>query len=253
MEHQTAVTYGNHFKNGYLEPDWTGVGISLHSTSSSSTKARTNGLATASLPRTAPTCGFTRAGVPISESLYVEYWYGKDASIRYLNGYDSKVQNKDPIVTARGINATPPEDQYFKGALMLNTLRSVIDNDPRWFELIHDFYQRFKYQNIMTEDVTAWFDRQTKLDLTPIFNQYLRHTAIPLLELKFDPTAGTVAYRWKVDEPDFAMPVRVGELSADNHWQTIQATTKWQTVKTPLTPDKFIVDTDHFYIRVRKR
>ena len=28
MEHQTAVTYGNHFANGYLERDWTGVGVS---------------------------------------------------------------------------------------------------------------------------------------------------------------------------------------------------------------------------------
>ena len=28
MEHQSAVTYGNHFANGYLERDWTGVGIS---------------------------------------------------------------------------------------------------------------------------------------------------------------------------------------------------------------------------------
>jgi aminopeptidase N len=28
MEHQSAVTYGNHFTNGYLGKDWTGVGIS---------------------------------------------------------------------------------------------------------------------------------------------------------------------------------------------------------------------------------
>jgi hypothetical protein len=48
----------------------------------------------------------------------------------------------------------------------------------------------------------------SKLDLTPVFNQYLRHTAIPALELKFD--ADTVSYRWKVDEQGFAMPVKVG-------------------------------------------
>ena len=29
MEHQSAVTYGNRFANGYLERDWTGVGVSL--------------------------------------------------------------------------------------------------------------------------------------------------------------------------------------------------------------------------------
>jgi len=252
MEHQTAVTYGNHFKNGYLETDWTGVGLSLRFDFIIVHESAHEWFGNSITAQDRSDMWIHEGWGTYLESLYVEYWHGKDAAIRYLNGYDSKVQNKDPIVTARGINATPPEDQYFKGALMLNTLRSVIDNDPRWFELIHDFYQRFKYQNIMTEDVTAWFDQQTKLDLTPIFNQYLRHTAIPLLELKFDPPSGNVAYRWKVDEPDFVMPVRVGELSADNHWQTMQATTKWQTMKTPLTPDKFIVDTDHFYFRVRR-
>ena len=72
----------------------------------------------------------------------------------------------------------------------------------------------------MTEDIVAFFNQKTGKDLTPIFNQYLRHTAIPTLELKFDAAEGTVAYRWKVDEPGFAMPVRVGKK---DNWQIIQA------------------------------
>jgi aminopeptidase N len=255
MEHQSAVAYGNLFKNGYLGRDWTGVGISpkfdfiiVHESAhewfgNSITAADRSDM------------WIHEAWATYLESLYVEYWYGKDAAIRYLSGYNSKVRNKRPIITERGINATPPEDQYFKGALMLNTLRSVIDNDAQWFKLIHDFYQHFKYQNIMTEDVVAWFNQntfneQTKLNLTPIFDQYLRHTAIPLLELKFDPSAGIVSYRWKVDEKDFAMPVRVGN---SNHWQAIQPTTEWHTMKTSLTPEAFAVDTDHFYINVSKQ
>ena len=82
-----------------------------------------------------------------------------------------------PIVAERGVNADPTEDQYFKGALMLNTLRSVINNDAKWFALIHGLYQHFKYQNIMTEDVVAYFNQHTGMNLTPIFNQYLRHAA----------------------------------------------------------------------------
>ena len=253
MEHQTAVTYGNHFKNGYLEHDWTGVGISLKFDFIIVHESAHEWFGNSITAQDRSDMWIHEGWATYLESLYVEYWYGKDAAIRYLGGYKSKIENKRPIITERGVNATPPEDQYFKGALMLNTLRSVIDNDPRWFQLIHDFYQHFKYQNIMTEDVVTWFNQQTGLNLTPIFNQYLRHTAIPLLELKFDPAAGTVAYRWKVDEPDFAMPVRVGELSAtNNHWQIIRPTTQWQTMKTPLTPDAFSVDTDHFYINVRR-
>ena len=126
-----------------------------------------------------------------------------DDGLKYINAYKSKVQQPQPIITPRGINREPPQDQYFKGALFLNTLRSVIERRRPLVALIHDFYQHFKYQNIMTEDVVAYFNQQTGLNLTPIFDQYLRHTALPALELKFDDDAGTVAYRWKADEPGF--------------------------------------------------
>ena len=147
------------------------------------------------------------------------------------------------------MNATPPQDQYFKGALFLNTLRSVIDNDQRWWMLLRDFYQHFKYQSIMTEDIVSWFNQRTRMNLTPIFNQYLRHTAIPKLELKFDDAAGTVSYRWQVDEPGFAMPVRVG--SPDN-WQIIRPTTEWKTMKTSLKKNEFQVAADLYFVDVSK-
>ncbi len=249
MEHQTAVTYGNLFENGYMGHDWTGVGISSKFDFIIVHESAHEWFGNSITAQDRSDMWIHEGWGTYLESLYVEYWYGKDAAIRYLNGYKSKVDNKRPIITERGINATPPEDQYFKGALMINTLRSVIDNDAEWFRLIHDFYQHFAYQNIMTEDVIAWFNQQTKMNLTPIFDQYLRHTAIPLLELKFDPAAGTVAYRWKADEEDFSMPVRVGD---PRDWQTIQPTTQWQTMKTPLSATTFAVDTDHFYIDVRK-
>jgi len=249
MEHQTAVTYGNHFKNGYLEKDWTGVGISPKFDFIIVHESAHEWFGNSITAQDRSDMWIHEGWGTYLESLYVEYWYGKDAATRYLNGYKSKVENKRPIITERGINATPPEDQYFKGALMLNTLRSVIDNDQEWFRLIHDFCQHFAYQNIMTEDVVAWFNEQTKLNLTPIFNQYLRHTAIPLLELKLDPAAGTVSYRWEADELDFAMPARVGDL---NNWQTVHPTTEWQTMKTTLTPAAFAFDTDHVYINVSR-
>jgi aminopeptidase N len=102
----------------------------------------------------------------------------------------------------------------------------------------------------MTEDMVAFFNQKTGKDLTPIFNQYLRHTAIPTLELKFNETDSAVAYRWKVDEPGFAMPVRVGKKE---NWQVIQPTRDWQATKTALTKDNFDVATDLYYINVDKQ
>ena len=100
-----------------------------------------------------------------------------------------------PIVAERGVNAEPTEDQYFKGALMLNTLRSVVNDDTKMVALLHGFYQHFKYQNIMTEDVVAYFNQHTGMNLTPIFNQYSAPRGHPALELMFGEAPGMVQYR----------------------------------------------------------
>jgi aminopeptidase N len=250
MEHQSAVAYGNHFANGYLERDWTGVGISLRFDfiiiHESGHEWFGNSITAAD-----PSDMWIHEGwTTYLECLYVEYMYGHDDYLKYVNAYKSKVKNAKPIIAERGINAEPPQDQYFKGALFLNTLRSVVNDDPRWFKLIHDLYQHFKYKNIMTEDIVAFFNQKTGMDFTPLFNQYLRHAAIPTLELKFNEADGTVAYRWKVDESGFAMPVRVGRKE---NWQLIQPTTEWQTMKTTLAKDAFAVATDLYYINVDKQ
>jgi aminopeptidase N len=249
MEHQSAVTYGNHFANGYLERDWTGVGISprfdfiiIHE---SGHEWFGNAVSAADRSDMWIHEGWTT----YLESLYVEYMWGHDDAIKYISGYKAKVKNERPIISARGVNATPPQDQYFKGILFLNTLRSVVNDDAKWFAMLHDFFQKFKYQNIMTEDVVAYFNSYTGMNLTPIFDQYLRHTGIPVLELKFDDAAGAVKYRWKADVSGFAMPVRVGTAG---DWQIVKGTTEWQTMKTGLKMAEFGVAEDLYYVKVEK-
>ena len=112
---------------------------------------------------------------------------------------------------------------------------------------MRDTYQEFKYRNIMTEDLVAFFNKETGRNWTPIFDQYLRHADLPTLELTFNDADGTVSYRWKADEKDFAMPIRVGKPGA---WQTIQPTTEWKKMSTPLKKDEFAVATDLYYVNV---
>jgi aminopeptidase N len=249
MEHQSAVTYGNHFANGYLGRDWTGVGISprfdfiiIHESAhewfgNSITAADRSDM------------WIHEGWATYLESLYVESLYGKADALKYLNGLKTKVKNLQPILSPRGVNSTPPEDQYFKGALFINTLRSVVDDDARWWALLHNFYQRFQYQDIMTEDVVQYFNQETRMNLTPIFDQYLRHTALPTLILQFEP-GGSVRYKWQADEPAFAMSICVGDRE---HWQTIYPTTTWQTMQTRLVKDNFDVATDLYFINVNKQ
>jgi aminopeptidase N len=239
MEHQSAVTYGNRFANGYLERDWTEVGVSpkfdfiiIHE---SGHEWFGNAVSAADVSDMWIHEGWTT----YLECLYVEQVFGYDDALKYTNGYKKKIQNKEPIVQQRGIHRSPPQDMYFKGALFLNTLRSVVNDDAKWWKLIRDLFQHFKYQNIMTEDVVKFVNEQLGRDL--------RRIALPTLELTFDEKAGTVAYRWNADERGFNMPIRVGKRDA---WQTIQPTTDWKVMANPLPKDQFEVATDLYYVNV---
>jgi aminopeptidase N len=250
MEHQSAVTYGNLFKNGYLGRDWTGVGINTRFDFIIIHESGHEWFGNSITAQDHADMWIHEGWTTYLESLYVEYRWGKDDAIKYLSGLRPKIHNLRPIMAERGVNADPTEDQYFKGALMLNTLRSVLNDDAKWFALIHDFYQHFKYQNILTEDVVAWFNLHSGMNLTPIFDQYLRHAAIPRLEVLFGEAPGMILYKWDADEENFAMPVRVG---TPGHWQLIHPTTKWQSMQSPLTRDEFQVDLDHYYVDLNKQ
>jgi aminopeptidase N len=249
MEHQSAVTYGNQFENGYLKRDWTGVGVSLKFdfiiVHESGHEWFGNAVSAADVSDMWIHEGWTT----YTEAMYVEHVFGYDDALKYINGYKSKVRNREPIITQRGIHRTPSQDMYFKGALFLHTLRSVVDDDPKWWKLVKDIYQEFKYRNILTEDLVRFVSRELGRNVTPIFDQYLRRADLPTLELSFIESEGTMAYRWKADERDFAMPIKIG---SGGRWETIHPTTAWKVMKTPLTKAGVEVATDLYYVNVAK-
>jgi aminopeptidase N len=247
VENQTAITYGNHFQNGYLGKPAEGIGtrfdfIIVHESAhewfgnSITAKDRSD-------------MWIHEGWANYSEVLFVEHMWGKQDAITYVNTGKEKVKNEVPVISEEGVFSTPPPDQYKKGSLFLNTLRSVIDDDSEWFSLLRDYYQHFKYQTIMTTDMVAFFNRHTGRQLRPIFDEYLRHAAIPTLELRFDEAAHSVAYRWLAEEKGFAMPVRVG---LKDNWQIIHPTLAWQKMSTSIAADRFEVATDLYYINVSR-
>ncbi|HKX29235.1 MAG TPA: M1 family metallopeptidase [Blastocatellia bacterium] len=249
MEHQSAVTYGNRFANGYLERDWTGVGVSLKFDFIIVHESAHEWFGNSITASDVSDQWIHEGWATYAECVYVEAMFGRDDALKYTNGYRTKVRNRQPIITTRETNQTPSQDQYFKGALFLNTLRSVVDNDARWWKLLRDYCRRFKHRNIMTEDVERFFSQQSGLNLTPIFDQYLRHAAIPVLELRFEEDSDRVSYRWRTEVKNFAMPVRLGRRS---DWQIVRPTTEWKTLKTSIKKADFEVATDLYYIDVTK-
>jgi len=250
MEHQSAVTYGNRFANGYLERDWTGVGVSLKFDFIIIHESGHEWFGNAVSAADVSDMWIHEGWTTYLEGLYVEQVFGYDDALKYVNGYKSKVRNREPIITQRGIHRSPSQDMYFKGALFLHTLRNIVNDDARWWKLLRDLYDEFKYRNIMTEDIVQFVNARLGQNLTPIFDQYLRRAALPTLELAFNDSEGTVAYRWNADERDFAMPIRVGK---SGNWQTIRPTTAWQRMTTPLDKDEFGVATDLYYVNVVKQ
>jgi aminopeptidase N len=249
MEHQSAVTYGNRWANGYLERDWTGVGVSLKFDFIIIHESAHEWFGNAVSSADVSDMWIQEGWATYLEVIYVEHLFGAEDALKYVNGLKEKVRNTEPIITQRGIHRTPPADQYFKGALFLHTLRHVVNDEAKWWAALRDVYQAFKYRNIMSEELVAFMNARLGMDLTPLFDQYLRRAAIPTLELAFNAAEQTVAYRWRAEERAFAMPIRVG-LPA--RWQTIQPTTDWQVMANDLSPEQFQVATELYYVNVVK-
>ena len=247
MEHQSAVTYGNRFANGYLERDWTGVGVSLKFDFIIIHESAHEWFGNAVSAAEQSDMWIHEGFATYLECLYVEHVFGYDDALRYANGYKSKIGNKEPIIVQRGLARDPNQDMYFKGALFLHTLRSVVNDDKKWFKLIRDLYDQFKYKNSMTEEIVAFVNKELGQDLTAVFDQYLRRTALPVLELTFNDAEKLVWYRWRADERDFAMPIRVGDPAK---WQTIQPSVDWKSMPWAASKESFKVATDLYYVNV---
>ena len=253
MEHQSAVAYGNGFHNSYLDynhGDWTGVGISprfdfilIHE---SGHEWFGNSVTAADPADMWIHEGFTT----YMEAVFVEAMYGHADEVKYVNSFRRMVYGQKPILQPRGMNLQPDRDQYFKGALMLNTLRTLVGDDGKWWATLHDLATHFAYQTILTEDVIAFMNQHLGADYTPVFNAYLRYKDAPKLQLRFNDQAGTVDYRWQTPEADFAMPVRAGD---PQDWTLLHPTTSaWQTANLPIKGKRssFAVDTDSYYVDV---
>lgn len=246
MEHQSAVTYGNRFANGYLERDWTGVGVSLKFDFIIIHESAHEWFGNSVSAADQADMWIHEAWATYLECLYVEHMFGAADALKYTNGYKTRVANREPIVIQRGIYRSPNQDMYFKGALFLHTLRGVVNDDEKWFKLLRDLYSEFRYRNIFTEDLVAFVNKQLGQNLTPVFDQYLRRAGLPVFEMTFNEREKTVSYRWKADERAFAMPIRV-EVSGKP--QVVHPTTDWQTMPYTGAPE-LGVPIDRYYVDV---
>lgn len=223
MEHQSAVAYGNEYRMGYLGTDLSGTGIGLkwdfiiiHETGH---EWFGNSITAADIADMWIHEGFTS----YSEAVYVECRWGKEEALEYLKGIRSNIGNKQPIIGQYGVNSEGSGDMYYKGANLLNTIRSIYDNDELWWKTLKDYAETFRHQIITTQTTEDFFNKATPANLQPIFDQYLRHTEIPELQIKKQGDGFT--YRWKADVQNFRMPV---DIILNGKEVRLLATENWQ-------------------------
>jgi hypothetical protein len=184
-----------------------------------------------------------------AEVMLTEFFEGQKASQKLLQ--TEIPANKEPIIGAYGVNDFRLGDVYSKGCLMLHTLRNVIDNDSTWFGLLRGLQRNFRHQTVTTGDIVRYVNKSLRKDFTAFFEQYLRHPALPELQMRFKQVGDEleIDYRWKTDVRDFNMPVKVTTSKTQSSF--IYPEDEWKSMKLQgMTRKTFKVHTSDFLIKV---
>jgi aminopeptidase N len=244
MEHQSAVSYGNWYANGYRKRDASGTGLGLrwdfiivhesaHEWFGNNITAKDNA-----------DMWVHESFANYAEGIYTECLFGKDAGAQYIIGNRRGIRNDRPIIPDYEVNDQGSGDMYPKGGEMLHTIRQLVNDDEKWRGILRGLNQTFWHQTVMGKQVEDYISAQAGMNLSKVFDQYLRTTMIPTLEYRI--SGDTLSYRWVDVVPGFDMPIRV-TLDWPT-WTLIRPTTSWQTAKVRLgNPTDFRVD-ENFYV-----
>jgi photosystem II stability/assembly factor-like uncharacterized protein len=248
MEHQSAIAYGNRYKNGYLGGDLSGTGWGLRwdfiIVHESAHEWFGNSITTADIADMWVHESFAN----YAEALYTECQFGPRAGAEYVIGSRKRVVNDEPVVAPYGVHAEGSGDMYYKGASMLHTIRQIIGNDSTWRSILRGLNSTFRHQIVTGHEIQQYISMHSGIDLSPVFAQYLTTTRIPVLEYAVDGSA--LAYRWADVVPGFAMPVRI--TVASHRSLLLVPQTTWQVMVVP-GGDPLDVEVDeNFYVTARR-
>lgn len=225
MEHQSAVCYGNGYTYGYRGRDGSGTGwgmkwdfIIIHE---SGHEWFGNNITTKDLADMYVHEGFTN----YSETLFIDYIFGKDAANEYNAGIRRGIRNDRPIIAKYDVNDQGSGDMYPKASNMLHAIRHGLDNDELFRQILRGMNKDFYHQTVTSQQIENYISQKTGYDYTKVFDQYLRTTQIPKLVLRWEKDHKSVSYRWANCVSGFDMPL---VLKDDKAKVKIVPTEQWQ-------------------------
>lgn len=232
MEHQSSVTYGNGFQNGYLGRDLSSTGwglkfdfIIVHE---SGHEWFANNITFKDMADMWVHESFTN----YSESLFLDYFFGKKAGQEYVRGTRTHIGNQKPMIGPYQVNYDGyPIDVYYKGGNMLNTLRTVVNDDKKWRGVLRGLGESFYHRTVTSNDIETFMASYLELNLEGFFDQYLRDKRLPTLEYYFKNNE--LYYRWTNACKHFDMPI---DVELDGEFQRLYPTDRWSSLpsKTPI-------------------
>ncbi len=243
MEHQSSVTYGNGYQNGYLGTDLSGTGwglkfdfIIVHEAGH---EWFANNITYKDIADMWVHEGFTN----YSESLFLDYHYGTEAANAYTRGVRHRIANREPVIGPYDVNTPGSSDMYYKGANMLLTLRRVVDDDQQWRQILRGLNQAFFHQTVTSAQVEAYLSQQIGLDLDGFFDQYLRDVRIPVFEYYLD--GPRLYYRWQQTVDGFDLPLRV---KVNGEEQVLRPAASWKVLEEVPPASTVTVDPNYYVI-----
>ena len=246
MEHQSAVAYGNKYKKGYLGMDLSGTGAGLFFDYITIHETGHEWFGNSITSKDIADMWIHESFTTYTETVFIECMKGYEEAIKYVNGQARSVRNDRPIIGQFGVNREGSGDMYYKGALMLNTIRHIINNDTKWWKLLYDYSETYKKQIIDTKTVVDYFNKESGMDLRPVFEQYLTTTKIPKLILS--KSDSKISFNWTNVIPNFKMPV---DIILNGKTVRINPTTEVQELKIDekIELNQIEIKTKQFFIK----
>jgi len=241
MEHQSSVTYGNGFQNGYRGTDLSGTGWGMKFDFIIIHESGHEWFANNITYKDVADMWIHESFTNYSESLFLDYFYGKDAGQEYVRGTRTRIDNKLPIIGRYSVNFRGSGDMYYKGGNILNTLREIINDDEKWRSTLRGLNAEFYHQTVTTKQVEEYMSDQIGMDLSGFFDQYLRNSTLPVLEYYFSDDQ-TLNYRWTNCINSFDMPV---DLELGENKIRVVPSTRWSELKVSQRTDVQI-DADYY-------
>ena len=238
MEHQSSITYGNKYMQGYLGRDLSRTGwglkfdyIIIHEAGH---EWFANNITYIDIADMWVHEGFTC----YSENLYVDYHFGKQASADYVIGTRRGIRNRRPIIGPYNVNREGSGDMYSKGANILHTLRQIAKDDEKWRQILRGLNKEFYHQTVTSKQVEEYISDNIGFDLKYVFDQYLRDIRIPVLEYFIKD--GELNFRWSETIDGFDMPI---EIIVDDNKKWIYPVNSWKKI----TSKKEYIEIDRDY------